>query len=80
MKYTKNEIKQYINKTFSFAVNKGVIMFILKANGQCIDDNGDLETYDIYITAPTIDECFEGLVKYKDESELYITVEKVYLA
>lgn len=54
-------------------------MFILKANGQRIDDNGELEKRYIYITAPTIDECFEELVKYKDESELYITVEKVYL-
>lgn len=58
---------------------KGVIMFILKANEQRIDDNGELETHDIYISAPTIDECFEELVKYKDASELYITVEKVYL-
>lgn len=54
-------------------------MFILKANGQRIDDNGELETHDIHITAPTIDECFEELVKYKDSSELYITVDKVYL-
>lgn len=54
-------------------------MFILKANGQRIDDNGELESHEIYISAPTIEECFEELVKYKDESELYITVEKVYL-
>lgn len=54
-------------------------MFIIKANGQRIDDNGELETHDIYIKAPTVDECFEALVKYKDASELYITVEKVYL-
>lgn len=54
-------------------------MFILKVNGQRIDDNGELETHDIYISAPTIDECFEELVKYKDSSKLYITFEKVYL-
>lgn len=54
-------------------------MFILKANGQRIDDNVELESHEIYISAPIIDECFEELVKYKDESELYITVEKVYL-
>lgn len=54
-------------------------MFIIKANGQRINDNGELETHDIYITAPTVDECFEELVKCKDSSELYITVEKVYL-
>lgn len=53
-------------------------MFILKANGQIVK-NGKLEKHDIYITAPTIEECFEELVKYKDSSELYITVEKVYL-
>lgn len=51
-------------------------MFILKANGQRIDD----ETYEIYITELTIDECFEELVKYKTQSELCITIEKVYLA
>lgn len=54
-------------------------MFILKANGQRIDDNGGLESHEIYISAPTIEECFEKLVKYKDASELYITVDKVYL-
>lgn len=54
-------------------------MFILKANGQRIDDNGELEKHEIYIDALTIEECFEELVKYKDASELYITVEKVYL-
>lgn len=53
-------------------------MFILKANGQIVT-NGELKKQDIYITAPTIDECFEELVKYKDSSEFYITVEKVYL-
>ena len=54
-------------------------MFTLKANGQRIDDNGELETHEIYITALTIDECFEELVKYKESSELYITVDTVYL-
>ena len=37
-------------------------MFILKAIGKCIDhknDKGELETHGIYITALTIDECFE---------------------
>jgi hypothetical protein len=57
---------------------RGFIMFILKVNGQRINDNEELEKHEIYITAPTIDECFEELVKYKDASELYITVEKVY--
>lgn len=54
-------------------------MFILKANGQRIDDNGELEKHVIYIEAPTIDECFEELVKYKSSSDLYIKVESVYL-
>lgn len=53
-------------------------MFILKANAQRVH-NGELEKHDIYISAPTIEECFEELVKYKESSELYITVEKVYL-
>lgn len=53
-------------------------MFILKATAQIVK-NGKLEEREIYITAPTIDECFEELVKYKESSELYITVEKVYL-
>lgn len=54
-------------------------MYILKLDGQRINDKGDFETREIYITAPTIEECFEELVKYKNSSELYITVEKVYL-
>lgn len=53
-------------------------MFILKATGQIVI-KGKLEEHDIYITAPTVDECFEELVKYKVSSDLYITVEKVYL-
>lgn len=53
-------------------------MFILKAIAERIS-NGELEKHEIYINAPTIEECFEELVKYKDASELYITVEKVYL-
>lgn len=53
-------------------------MYILKAIAQRVH-NGELESHDIYISASTIDECFEELVKYKDSSELYITVEKVYL-
>ena len=55
-------------------------MFILKANVKRIDDKGELETHEIYITESTIDECFEELVKYKTQSELCITIEKVYLA
>lgn len=54
-------------------------MFILKASGQCIGDNRELETHEICIKAATIEDCFEELVKYKDSSKLYITVEKVYL-
>lgn len=54
-------------------------MFVLEAKGQRIDDNGELEKHDIYIIELTIEECFEELVKYKDASELYITVDKVYL-
>lgn len=53
-------------------------MFILKAIGQIVH-SGKLKKQDIYITAPTVDECFEELVKYKESSELYITVERVYL-
>lgn len=53
-------------------------MFILKAMGERVI-NGELEKHEIYISALTIEECFEELVKYKDSSELYITVEKVYL-
>lgn len=53
-------------------------MFILKAIAQRVH-NGKLEKREIYITASTIDECFEELVKYKESSNLYITVDKVYL-
>lgn len=53
-------------------------MFILKATAQIVK-NGKLEKREIYISAPTIDECFEELVKYKESSEVYISVEKVYL-
>lgn len=53
-------------------------MCILKVSAQCVH-NRELEKHEIYISAPTIDECFEELVKYKDSNELYITVEKVYL-
>lgn len=54
-------------------------MFILKAIGECIV-NGELEKREIYISALTINECFEELVKYKSSSNLYIKVESVYLA
>lgn len=53
-------------------------MFILKAIGERVI-NGEFEKHEIYINAPTINECFEMLVKYKSSSELYITVDKVYL-
>jgi hypothetical protein len=53
-------------------------MNVLKAIGERIN-NGELETHGIYITAPTIDECFEKLVKYKGTSDMYIKVESVYL-
>ena len=53
-------------------------MYILKAIGERVI-NGELESRNIYISSPTIVECFEELVKYKESSELYITVEKVYL-
>lgn len=54
-------------------------MYILKAIGECIN-NGELVKHEIYITAQTITECFEELVKYKSSSYLYIKVEEVYLA
>lgn len=53
-------------------------MYILKAIGERIN-NGELETHEIYINAPTINECFETLVKYKSSSDLYIKVDSVYL-
>lgn len=51
-------------------------MFILKAIGEIII-NEELETREIYIMAPTINECFEELVKYKDTSDMYIKVDIV---
>lgn len=53
-------------------------MYILKATGEIII-NGELEKREIYITALTINECFEELVKYKSSSDLYIKVDSVYL-
>lgn len=53
-------------------------MYILKAIGERIS-NGKLEKCDIYITAPTIDECFEKLVKYKSTIDSYIKVVDVFL-
>lgn len=53
-------------------------MYILKATGQRVK-NGKLITDDIYISASTIEECFEELVKYKVSSDLYIKVDTVYL-
>ena len=58
---------------------RGKEMFILEANCQRIDDKGELETHEIHINAPTINECFEVLVKYKSSSDLYIKVDRVYL-
>lgn len=54
-------------------------MYILKAIGERII-NGELVKHDIYISALTINECFEELVKYKSSSDLYIKVDSVYLA
>lgn len=51
-------------------------MFILKAIGEIIS-NGELEKHEIYITAPTINECFEELVKFKGTSDMYIKVDSV---
>ena len=53
-------------------------MYILKAIGECVS-NGELDKHEIYITAETIDECFEELVRYKSSSYLYIKVDSVYL-
>lgn len=53
-------------------------MYILKAIGERVI-NGELEKREIYITAPTITDCFEELVKYKSSSDLYIKVDTVYL-
>lgn len=53
-------------------------MYILKAIGEHIS-NGELVKHELYITAPSIQECFEKLVKYKGTSDMYIKVESVYL-
>lgn len=53
-------------------------MYILKAIRECVS-NGELEKHEIFITAPTINECFEELVKCKSSSDLYIKVDSVYL-
>lgn len=53
-------------------------MYILKAIGELII-NGELEKHELYITAPTISECFEKLVKCKGTSNMYIKVDGVYL-
>lgn len=53
-------------------------MYILKAIGERIS-NGELKKREIYIIAPTINECFEELVKYKSSSDSYIKVDTVYL-
>lgn len=61
------------------AIGRRAKMYVLKAIGERIS-NGKLEKCDIYITAPTINECFVELVKYKSSSDLYIKVDDVYLA
>ena len=53
-------------------------MCILKAIGEFIS-NDEFEKCELYITAPTINECFEKLVKYKGTSDMYIKVDGVYL-
>lgn len=53
-------------------------MYILKAIAERVS-NGELEKHELYITAPTINECFENLVKYKSSSDSYIKIESVYL-
>ena len=53
-------------------------MCVLKAMGERIS-NGELEKHVIFIIAPTINECFEELVKYKSTSDLYIKVDSIYL-
>lgn len=53
-------------------------MYILKAIGERII-NGKLVKHDIFISATTINECFEELIKYKSSSDLYIKVDTVYL-
>lgn len=53
-------------------------MYILKATGERIS-NGELDKHELYITAKTINECFEELVKYKGTSDMYIKVESIYI-
>lgn len=53
-------------------------MYILKAIAECVS-NGEVEKNELYISALTINECFEELVKYKSSSDLYIKVDSVYL-
>lgn len=53
-------------------------MYILIATGESIG-NGELKKHEIYITASSINECFEKLVKLKDEIDMYIKVDSVYL-
>ena len=53
-------------------------MYILKAIGERVI-NGELKSNEIYISAPTINECFDELVKYKSSSDLYIKVDNVYI-
>lgn len=53
-------------------------MYILKAIGECIS-NAELEKREIYISALSVSECFEELVRYKSSSDLYIKVDSIYL-
>lgn len=54
-------------------------MYILKAIAERVI-NGELESHEIYISASTINECFDELVKCKSSNDLYIKVDSVYLA
>ena len=53
-------------------------MYVLKAIVERLS-NGEFEFDMISIKAPTIDECFEELAKYKNSSYSYIKVDSVYL-
>lgn len=54
-------------------------MYVLKAIAERIS-NGELVKHEFYISAPTINECFEELVNYKSSSAMYIKVESLYIA
>ena len=54
-------------------------MYVLKAIGECIS-NGELVKHEIYITAPSANECFDELARYKDSSYMFIKVDSLYIA